>query len=130
MIHLFTDWCSSSSPCRCERLCGVGTLQAHPRKRVLDRADYTAPARQHELDQTVQVSGYICLKDRQNLVEFDYPFEVRILAGEYFCTANMVAKVLHISAVEFQDFFAPDMPQVLHNRTRATCTSGARAGTI
>ena len=33
-------------------------LQIQPRKSVLDRADYTAPARQHELDNTDQ--EYIC----------------------------------------------------------------------
>ena len=39
--------------CRCQKLwrvCLAGQIQ--PRKRVLDRADHTAPTRQHERDHT------------------------------------------------------------------------------
>ena len=38
--------------CRYEMLCRICVVQIQPRKHALDRAGYTAPTRQHELDHT------------------------------------------------------------------------------
>ena len=38
--------------CRYEMLCRICVVQIQPRKHALDRAGYTAPTRQRELDHT------------------------------------------------------------------------------
>ena len=40
--------------CHYEMLCRICKVQIHPTKCVLDHAEFTAPTRQHELDNTDQ----------------------------------------------------------------------------
>ena len=80
LLILALDYeCEKILTCRYNMLCRICGVQIQPRRHVLDHhADYTAPTRQHELQQQqiIQIRNISASKDLDHVVQIGDLFEV------------------------------------------------------